>query len=84
MASNFSLKWAAFTSFGMKERIKFYKKLSQLLKNGVSLDDSLSQMAVIQRKRGRTGFANLLIMWRKEIANGKPLTKELVLKIISS
>lgn len=59
-----------FFEFNAKARERLYRKLSQLLKNGVSLDRSLEQLAMIEEKRRHTATAAVLRRWRTSIENG--------------
>ncbi len=56
--------------FDIKTRMRFYRKLSQLLRNGVSLDAALKQIAYLEAKRKRRGLADLIMKWRNQIENG--------------
>jgi type II secretory pathway component PulF len=64
------LKLQLFFEFNAKARERLYRKLAQLLKNGVSLDRSLLQIALIEDKRGHRATAALLKRWRNSIENG--------------
>ncbi len=64
------LKIQLFFEFSGKARERLYRKLAQLLKNGVSLDRALEQIAMIEEKRGNTGTSTLLRRWRNAIENG--------------
>lgn len=64
------LKLQLFFEFDAKARIRLYYKLAQLLKNGVSLDRALEQIAMIEQKRGNKTISNLLRRWRSSIENG--------------
>lgn len=64
------LKLQLAMEFNAKAREKLYRKLSQLLKNGVSLDRSLEQIAVIEEKRGHRATAMMMRRWRSNIENG--------------
>lgn len=64
------LKLQLWFEFNAKAREKLYRKLSQLLKNGVSLDRSLEQIAVIEEKRGHKSTALMMRRWRSNIENG--------------
>jgi type II secretory pathway component PulF len=66
----FLLKLQLFFEFDAKARERLYRKLAQLLKNGVSLDRSLEQIAMIEEKRKRTATALVLRRWRNSIENG--------------
>ncbi len=56
--------------FDIKTRMRFYRKLSQLLRNGVSLDAGLTQIAFLEKKRRRHGLADLILKWRNQVENG--------------
>lgn len=56
--------------FDIKTRMRFYRKLSQLLRNGVSLDAALKQVAYLEEKRKRKGIAALIMKWRTQVENG--------------
>jgi type II secretory pathway component PulF len=64
------LKLSLWFEFNSKSRERLYRKLSQLLKNGVSLDRSLEQIAVIEEKRGHRATAAVMRRWRNAIQNG--------------
>lgn len=64
------LKLQLFFEFNAKARERLYRKLSQLLKNGVALDRSLEQIALIEDKRGHKATAAVLRRWRTSIENG--------------
>lgn len=64
------LKLQLMFEFNAKARERLYRKLGQLLKNGVSLDRSLLQIATIEEKRGKQATALLLRRWRTSIENG--------------
>jgi type II secretory pathway component PulF len=64
------LKIQLWMEFNAKARERLYRKLSQLLKNGVSLDRALEQVAVIEAKRRHTATATVLRRWRNSIENG--------------
>lgn len=64
------LKLQLFFEFNAKARERLYRKLSQLLKNGVSLDRSLEQLALIEAKRRHYATAAILRRWRTSIENG--------------
>lgn len=64
------LKLQLFFEFNSKARERLYRKLAQLLKNGVSLDRALEQIAMIEGKRKHTATATLLRRWRNSIENG--------------
>jgi type II secretory pathway component PulF len=64
------LKLQLYFEFNAKARERLYRKLSQLLRNGVSLDRSLAQIALIEEKRGRSATATVLRRWRNSIENG--------------
>lgn len=64
------LKLQLFFEFNGKARERLYRKLAQLLKNGVSLDRALEQIAMIEAKRRKTATASLLRRWRNSIENG--------------
>jgi type II secretory pathway component PulF len=64
------LKLQLFFEFNAKARERLYRKLAQLLKNGVSLDRSLMQIAMIEEKRGHRATAAVLKRWRNAIENG--------------
>ncbi len=57
-------------SFNTKERLKFYKKITQLLSNGVNLDKALYQVESSKR-RGRDVIAvEVYASWRRDLENG--------------
>jgi type II secretory pathway component PulF len=56
--------------FGAEQRDKLYEKLSQLLRNGVSLDRALEQIAFVSGQRRGTMLPELLNRWRRSVANG--------------
>ena len=56
--------------FGASQRYKFYMKLSQLLSNGVSLDNSLKQIETIAARNRSKVMSSLYRKWRTNIANG--------------
>lgn len=58
-------------SFNAKEREKLYRKLIQLLGNGVSLERALSQIQLIQKKRGSSLLAKTINEWRRNLENGQ-------------
>jgi type II secretory pathway component PulF len=64
------LKLQLFFEFNAKARERLYRKLAQLLKNGVSLDRSLMQIAMIEEKRGHRATSAVLKRWRNAIENG--------------
>lgn len=64
------LKFQLLFEFNAKARERMYRKLAQLLKNGVSLDRSLMQIAQIEEKRGKAATAAVLKRWRTSIENG--------------
>lgn len=64
------LKLQLALEFNAKARERLYRKLSQLLKNGVSLDRSLEQIAMIEQKRRHVATAAVLRRWRTSIENG--------------
>jgi len=64
------LKLQLALEFNAKARERLYRKLSQLLKNGVSLDRALEQIAVIESKRKHVATAAVLRRWRTSIENG--------------
>lgn len=64
------LKLQLLLEFNAKARERLYRKLSQLLKNGVSLDRSLEQIAMIEEKRKHRATAAVLRRWRTSIENG--------------
>lgn len=64
------LKLQLYFEFNAKARERLYKKLSQLLKNGVSLDRALEQIAGIEEKRRHTATAAVMRRWRNSIENG--------------
>lgn len=64
------LKLQLYFEFNAKARERLYRKLSQLLKNGVSLDRSLEQLAMIESKRRHNATAAVLRRWRTSIENG--------------
>lgn len=64
------LKLQLFFEFNAKARERLYRKLSQLLKNGVSLDRALEQISMIEEKRGHKATAAVLRRWRNAIENG--------------
>ncbi len=64
------LKLQLAMEFNAKARERLYRKLAQLLKNGVSLDRALEQIAMIEGKRRHVGTAALLRRWRSSIQNG--------------
>lgn len=64
------LKFQLFFEFNAKSRERLYRKLSQLLKNGVSLDRALDQIANIEQKRRNHATASVLRRWKTSIENG--------------
>jgi type II secretory pathway component PulF len=64
------LKVQLWMEFNAKARERLYRKLAQLLKNGVSLDRSLDQIASIEEKRRHAATAKVLRRWRTSIENG--------------
>lgn len=64
------LKFQLMFEFNAKARERLYRKLSQLLKNGVSLDRALEQIAFIEHKRKHRATAAVLRRWRNAIDNG--------------
>lgn len=56
--------------FNAKARERLYRKVAQLLKNGVSLDRSLLQIAMIEEKRKHRATAAVMRRWRTSIENG--------------
>jgi type II secretory pathway component PulF len=64
------LKLQLALEFTAKARERFYRKMAQLLKNGVSLDRSLEQIALIETKRRHAGTAAVLRRWRSNLENG--------------
>lgn len=64
------LKLQLFFEFNAKARERLYRKCAQLLKNGVSLDRALEQIAMIEEKRRHTATSTLLRRWRNAIENG--------------
>jgi type II secretory pathway component PulF len=64
------LQLQLYFEFNAKARERLYRKLSQLLKNGVSLDRSLEQIALIEEKRGNKAVSAVLRRWRNSIENG--------------
>jgi type II secretory pathway component PulF len=58
------------TQFNDDARYKFFIKLSQLLKNGVTLDSALEQIARIAKRRRQNFMYKIYNHWRLNIANG--------------
>ena len=56
--------------FDARTRERFYRKLSQLLRNGIAIDRALEQMVLTESKRNRKGLAKLIKRWRHSIENG--------------
>ncbi|HEY1096799.1 MAG TPA: type II secretion system F family protein [Alphaproteobacteria bacterium] len=56
--------------FDARVRERFYRKLAQLLRNGIPIDRSLEQMAMTEGKQKRKGLAKLIKRWRHSIENG--------------
>lgn len=56
--------------FDARVRERFYRKLSQLLRNGISIDRALEQMAMTEGKQKRKGLSKLIKRWRHSIENG--------------
>ena len=67
---NLSERFTVMFQLDIKTRMRFYRKLSQLLRNGVSLDVALKQISGLERKRKRTGLADLIMKWRSQVENG--------------
>jgi type II secretory pathway component PulF len=65
------LKLQLALEFNAKARERLYRKLAQLLRNGVSLDRALEQIAYIESKRRHVGIAAVLRRWRSAIQNGQ-------------
>lgn len=64
---NLSVKF----EFGSTQRYKFYIKMSQLLGNGVSLDNALKQIETIAARNRSSVMATVYRKWRVDIANGR-------------
>lgn len=64
------LQFQLYFEFNAKARARLYNKLSQLLRNGVSLDRALEQIAIIEEKRGHSATATVMRRWRSSIENG--------------
>lgn len=71
MSGTFLLKLQLALEFNTKARERLYRKLAQLLHNGVSLDRALEQIAYIESKRRHVGTAAVLRRWRSAIQNGQ-------------
>lgn len=56
--------------FGSSKRYKFYRKLSQLLGNGVTLDTAISMIETIAIRNRELIMISLYKRWRNNIANG--------------
>ncbi|PCI01892.1 MAG: hypothetical protein COB76_00285 [Alphaproteobacteria bacterium] len=56
--------------FGSAARYKFYRKLAQLLENGVALDTALGQIEAIAKRGSSSVMPTLYRRWRGNIANG--------------
>lgn len=56
--------------FDARTRERFYRKLAQLLRNGISIDRALEQMEMTEGKQKRKGLAKLVKRWRHSIENG--------------
>lgn len=67
MFDNFSIKM----QFNAVVRERFYRKLAQLLKNGVSVDRALKQLSAIEQRRGRKTLARMMRRWQSDIENGQ-------------
>lgn len=67
---NLSERFTIMFQFDIKTRMRFYRKLSQLLHNGVSLDAALKQVAYLEAKRKRKAMSELIMKWRNQIENG--------------
>lgn len=65
---NFQMKFA----LGAKVRERLYRKLAQLMHNGVSLDRSLEQLYFLESKNGKkeTPLSLVYRRWRKSLNNG--------------
>ncbi len=56
--------------FDARTRERFYRKLSQLLRNGISISRALEQMELTEGKQRRGVMAKLIKRWRHSIENG--------------
>jgi type II secretory pathway component PulF len=56
--------------FDARTRERFYRKLSQLLRNGISIDRALEQMEMTETKQRRGSLGKLIRRWRHSIENG--------------
>lgn len=56
--------------FDSRTRERFYRKLAQLLRNGISIDRALEQMEMTENKQKRKGLGKLIKRWRHSIENG--------------
>lgn len=56
--------------FNSTKRYKFYRKLSQLLGNGVSLDNGIGMIETIAKRNREVIMTSLYKKWRYNIANG--------------
>lgn len=59
--------------FGPDQRLRFYRKLGQLLGNGVTLDTALGQIEQISSRNKTSIMPALYRRWRMAIANGMNL-----------
>jgi type II secretory pathway component PulF len=67
MFDNFLLKF----QFNAVNRERFYRKLAQLLKNGVSVDRALKQLGAVEQKRRHYTLAKMMRRWQNDIQNGQ-------------
>jgi type II secretory pathway component PulF len=70
--------------FGSDKRYKFYRKLAQLLSNGVSLDNGLQQIENIAKRKRGSIMPALYRRWRMNIANGQNFGQVMMRYIPSS
>lgn len=65
-----AIKFFDTLNFDSATREKFYRKLEQLLRNGIPIDRALDQMAMTAGKKRNQGLAKLIRRWRHSIENG--------------
>ena len=63
-------KFLVSLQFDSRTRERFYRKLSQLLRNGIAIDRALEQMEMTETKQRRKGLGKLVRRWRNSIENG--------------
>lgn len=63
-------RWVVKFQFSGKRRHKFYKKLSQLLANGVNLDRALYQIETVERRQRNKSMVMAITEWRRNMENG--------------